>query len=135
MIPSVDEDFIDDELDFDEIEPSKTYKMNIDNSTISGYADDIESVKQMVYKILNTERYEYIAYSWDFGIELIDLYGKRYDYVVAELERRIEEALLMDDRIESVDSFEFNKDVKKVICTFTVHTIFGDFNTERVVEI
>ena len=52
---------------------------------IQGTVDDLDAVIQTIYKILNTERYEYEIYSWDFGIELVDLYGKDITYVVPEL--------------------------------------------------
>ena len=133
MIPSVNNDL---NTDIEVISyPSKTHKMQLNTKTVSGYADGIESVKQMIYKILNTERYEYIAYSWNFGLYTIDLYGEEYDYVCAELERRISEALLFDDRIESVENFEFSKDHNKVLCEFTVNTVYGAVNSEKAVDI
>ena len=118
-----------------ERQPTKTYKLNIDNNTINGMCDGLDSMAQVVYKILNTERYANIIYSWNYGIELLDLFGEPIDYVVSELQRRITEALLQDDRILSVDEFEYNTDRKNVYMTFTVHTIFGDFQTGKVVEI
>lgn len=118
-----------------ETEPSKNYKMKIEQNLISGYVDELEAMKQVVYKILNTERYQYVIYSWNYGIELMDLYGEPVSYVCAELERRISEALLQDDRIVSVDSFEYDYSKKgQVYVTFVVHTIFGDFDEEKVVN-
>lgn len=35
----------------------------------------IEAVKQSVFCILNTERFEHIVYSWNYGREFTDLYG------------------------------------------------------------
>ena len=46
-------------------------------------------------------------YSWDYGVELADLFGEPVSYVCPELERRITEALLQDGRIEGVDGFSF----------------------------
>lgn len=118
-----------------ETEPSKNYKMNFEEKTIKGFCDELEAMVQVIYKILNTERYEYIIYSWDYGIETIDLYGEPVSYVCPELERRIEEALIQDDRIISVDNFEFDTSEKgKVKAKFTVHTIYGDAETEKVVN-
>ena len=109
--------------------------MKIEQNLISGYVDELEAMKQVVYKILNTERYQYVIYSWNYGIELMDLYGEPVSYVCAELERRISEALLQDDRIVSVDSFEYDYSKKgQVYVTFVVHTIFGDFDEEKVVN-
>lgn len=118
-----------------ETEPSKNYKMKLEQNSIGDYIDELESMKQVVYKILNTERYQYLIYSWDYGIELMDLIGEPTSFVIAELERRISEALLQDDRITSVDSFEYDYSKKgEVMVTFTVSTIFGNFNQEKVVN-
>ena len=118
-----------------EKKPTKTYKFNIENNVINGFCDNLESMKQVVYKILNTERYKYIMYSWNYGIELLDLFGEPINYAVSELKRRITEALIQDDRIQSVDNFEYKTDRRTVYMTFTVHTIFGDIQSEKAVNI
>lgn len=118
-----------------ETEPSVNYKMNIKQGIINGTVDELEAMKQVIYKILNTERYQYIIYSWNYGIELMDLFGMPVIYVIPELERRITEALIQDERIESVDDFEFDSSEKRTVkASFTVHTIFGDVQTEKVVN-
>ena len=115
--------------------PSKNYKMQIEHDVINGFCDELEAMKQVVFKILNTEIYQYIIYSWNYGIELLDLYGEPVTYVCPELERRITEALVQDDRIDSVDSFVFNVLEKRTVkVTFTVHTIFGGIEAEKVVN-
>lgn len=106
MIPSVT-GFL--EQDFEiETQPTNTYKMELESNLIRGYTDGQEAMKQAIFKILSTERYQYVMYSWNYGIELIDLYGEPVSYVCPELERRITEALTWDERIESVDNFEFD---------------------------
>jgi hypothetical protein len=89
--------------------------------------------EQAIYLILQTERYHYVIFSWNYGIELEDLFGMPISWVIPEVKRRITEALLQDSRITEVDNFEF--DVKKgvVTTTFTAHTIFGDIPIERAV--
>lgn len=122
------------ELEIQE-QASKNYKMYFDEEVINGFRDEIEAMKQVIFKILNTERYQYIIYSWNYGIELEDLFGEPVSYVCPELERRITEALVQDDRIESVDSFSFDITQKrKVHVTFVAHTIFGDVEAERTVN-
>ncbi len=117
-------------------EPSKSYKMDIDPEIINGSVDELAAVKQAVYKILNTERYLYPVYSWDYGVELDDLLGEPADYVCAELERRITEALTQDDRIESVDGFEFDLSEKKTVkASFSVRSIYGSFEESKAVNI
>ena len=124
------------EQDFElERQPTYTHKMNLETNIIRGYTDGQEAMEQAIYKILLTERFKYVMYSWNYGIELLDLFGMPVSYVCPELERRITEALTWDDRIESVDNFEFDLSKKGVIhVSFTVHTIFGDVEAEREVN-
>lgn len=118
--------------------PSRTYKIAItftDTDRINGYIDDVEAIKQAIYLILNTERYQFIIYSWDYGIELLDLFGKPMSYVTAELPRRVKEALTQDDRIDNVTDFTFEKEGKKLHATFTVVTALGSIPTDLEVEV
>ncbi len=118
-----------------EKQPTHTYKMNLESKSIRGYTDNQEAMKQAIYKILNTQRYQYVMYSWNYGVELLDLYGEPLSYVCPELERRITEALTWDDRIQSVDNFEFDISKKGKICvTFIAHTVFGDVVAKKVVN-
>lgn len=133
MIPSTQSVFSSD-LEID-TEPSLNYKMDMNYKIINGYCDKLEAMLQTVYKILNTERYQHIIYSWSFGVELLDLHGEPVSYVCSELQRRITEALLQDDRIEDVDEFEFDVQEKRIVkATFTVHTIYGDIQAEKEVN-
>ena len=114
-----------------EAQPSKNYKMHIQDDVVNGTCDKLDAMSQVIYKILNTERYTYPIYSWNYGVEFSDLIGEPISYVCAEIERRITEALTQDDRIESVSDFEFDTSKKhEVVCTFTVHTTFGDVKSE-----
>lgn len=115
-------------------QPSYTYKLN--ESTVHGYVDELAAYKQAVYKILNTERYEYLIYSWNYGIELKDLFGQSIYYVVPELERRITEAIMQDDRTVSVTNFEFDTSKRGVVSvTFTCVSIYGEIEQELTTEI
>jgi hypothetical protein len=119
-----------------EVQPSKQHRMILDGNRIIRTCDEREAIKQTVFKILNTERYKYIIYSWNYGIELADLFGHSFRYVCPEIERRVKEALLQDDRISSVDNFEFDEPKLGVVAvSFTVHTPFGAFDEEMVVNV
>ena len=134
MIPQVSDDIRQD-FTFDVL-PSKTFRMNHDTKSISGTIDQIQAVEQAVFLILNTERYEWLIHSWGYGAELRDLIGKDIEYCIPEIERRVTEALLQDDRITSVQNFEFEKIAKKkLLTTFTVVSIFGEINTEMEVDV
>lgn len=115
--------------------PSYTYRIEIDKDRINGYIDDLKAVEQAIYLILNIERYKYIIYSWDYGVELADLFGQPMSYVISELKRRITEALTMDDRIDDVIDFTFTPKGRKLFVTFTVVSNVGNIPTEMEVEI
>lgn len=119
--------------------PTKTYKMELEENSdrISGFTDEQEAMKQAIYKIIRTERYRYIIYDWNYGIELEDLFGMPVNYCVPEIERRIREALLQDTRISEVNNFEFDTSKKGIVLVkFTAYTEFGEINiTDEEVSI
>lgn len=119
------------EIEENYISPTKTYK--IKDNRIVGFCDGIEALKQVIYLILNTERYEYLIYSDDYGSELKGLIGKDKDIAESEYKRRIKEALIQDDRINNVDNFIFKYDGDNVIIEFIVFSIYGEFSMSKEV--
>ena len=105
-----------------------------DMDRISGYIDDLEALTQTIYLILSTERYQYIIYSWDYGIELVDLFGKPMPYVMLEIQSRIRDALLYDNRIQDVIDFEFESKGKVLTTKFTVVSNIGNLTTALEVK-
>lgn len=133
MIPQSSESVFDFGTEY-ELQTSKTYMLHPEIGIISGIINQKRAMEQAVYKILNTERYKYLIYSWNYGIELEDLVGEQIQYVMPELERRISEALIQDERVTLVDNFEFEVSGGVVSVAFTVHTIFGDMTAGKEVE-
>ena len=130
MIPTSNLDNIEIEQ---EIETTRTYKV-IDNS-VSGYIDELEALEQAINNVLNTEKYTYPIYSFDYGIELENLLGKDLEYIKIELKRRIEDCLLEDERIISVSDFSFNQDGDSLYCSFNVISIYGEISIDKEVDI
>lgn len=116
-------------------QPSYTFKLNYQNENFQGFVDELEAVKQAVYLILNIERYQYLIYDWNYGVEFSDLLGCEKNYAAAQIERRITDALLQDERIQAVENFEFEYGKNNITSYFLVKTNFGDFETQRQVEI
>ena len=117
-----------------ETEPSKTYRLNIENNTISGICDGKEAVKQAVYKILNTERYKYVIYSRNYGSE--KLYGKQMSYVKSIIKSVITDALMADDRIKNISNFTVEKIDKTALkVDFTAESIFGGIDISEEVRV
>lgn len=83
-----------------------------------------------------TKRYEYEIYDWNYGVELDDLIGKPKEFVKAELPRRIEEALIVDDRVDEVVDFVFTEIDKTALAVkFVVKTNVGDVDYEMEVNV
>lgn len=119
-----------------ETQPDFTYKLNVETKRVIGHVDKLEAYKQAVYKILNTERYDHIIYSWNYGIELKELFGKPIPYVVPELERRVREAIMQDDRTVSVTDFQFDTSKFGVVAvTFKATSIYGTTEQQLTVAI
>lgn len=119
--------------------PTRTYKIEVRvdglADRINGYSDGLDAIRQTIYLILNTERYKYIIYSWNYGVELLDLFGKPMNYVMSEIPRRVKEALTQDDRISDVTKFEFDVQRNKLHTTFVVETKSGNISTELEVRV
>ena len=113
--------------------PSKAFQMHED--TLAGYVDGKDAVRQAIYCILNTERYDGLIYDWNYGVELKDLFGKPMELVKSKIKKRIKEALMQDDRIQGVEAFSFEGSGRKLSVTFTVHTQYGDIGATREVNV
>ena len=65
------------EIDMEQIEkvtmPSLTWKIWTGKKQVRGTVDEWEAMEQAVHKILQTERYRYAIYDWNYGVELEDL--------------------------------------------------------------
>ncbi|MGE7916335.1 DUF2634 domain-containing protein [Lysinibacillus xylanilyticus] len=123
-------------IDFEEeVQPTRTYRMDHVRKRIVGYTDGNEAMEQAIYKAMGTERYENIIYSWNFGAEIAKLFGKPIPYVYSELQRITKECLLIDNRINELSDFNFSHKKNKVFMSFTAHTVYGEIPIEREVDI
>ena len=130
MLPtSYDDDLI---QDYDIAEQTtRTYRLNFDGRNSAGMLDGREAMKQAIYLILNTERYRYEMYSWDYGIELEELIGdQNSDTLQVNVRNAITDALIQDDRITEVSDFEFKREHERLSVTFSVTTTEGDIQSE-----
>ena len=130
MLPtSYDDDLI---QDYDIAEQTtRTYRLNFDGRNSAGMLDGREAMKQAIYLILNTERYRYEMYSWDYGIELEELIGdQNSDTLQVNVRNTITDALIQDDRITEVSDFEFKREHERLSVTFSVTTTEGDIQSE-----
>lgn len=114
-------------------QPSRTWKLDFERGRVTGMIDGLEAVKQSVYKILQTERFAFLVYSANYGVESQRFAGADRSFVQSELKRRIREALLQDDRIIDVTDFRISFEGDTAYVEFTVVSTFGRFNTAQEV--
>lgn len=88
-------------------EVTRTYKVDSYNKRIIGTTDGQPAIEQAILKNFDTERFTYVIYSKNYGIELEKYIGKDYDFIRSDLQRAIEECLLVDARIYSINNLQF----------------------------
>lgn len=112
--------------------PTKTYRVNFDNTASAGTLDGLEALKQTIYCILTTERCRYPIYSTDYGVELQTLIGQPINTVtLARIQETITEALTQDDRISDVYDFEYQiTDDMALSIRFRIEATLGEVTNE-----
>ena len=111
------------------VAPYKEYEFDFSNNTLTGkLLEGKEALKVWIYKALLTPRYVHPIYTWDYGQDLDELIGKGYeaDYIKSEVERKVTECLLINERITRCHSFEINLLNDTLHITFTAETTFGE---------
>ena len=114
-------------------QPSLTWYINKETNRIQGNTDGLEAVRQAVDVILNVERFRWQIYSPSSGMQWAGLIGQNPGYVGSELQRRITDALSVDDRIRGISDFSYTTDGNALTASFTVNTVYG--STQTYVEV
>lgn len=111
------------------IDTHKEYAFNFEDGKLTGKViEGKEALKVWIYKALLTTRYINPIYTWDYGQDLDELIGKGYEkgFIESEIERRIKECLLINDKIKGCSSFKINLLNDNLQVSFTVETIYGE---------
>lgn len=117
-------------------QPTKTYRIDFEKNRIIGYVDRQDAMKQAIYKVIMTDRFKHLIYSWNYGTEWEAVQGKSWGVVESELKRIINEALLADSRILEIRNFEVSRISARVFAaSFVAETIFGDVEIKEEVEV
>lgn len=116
--------------------PSKTYSLDIDTGDIGGKIDGLAAIKQAILKVINTSRFKYPIYSYDYGCEIHDLIGMDLTdgFLMSELERMIKEAVEYDDRVDKVHSFNITTNRDNIYISFQVDTVEGELTISEVIN-
>ncbi|MEW4281758.1 DUF2634 domain-containing protein [Priestia megaterium] len=121
----------------EDVQPSKTYKLDFTNGRLGGFIDEKEALKQAVHKALITARERFLIYTDEYGCELEDLIGSSVTkaFIETDIPRVIEEALIYDDRIESVNDLIVTALGDTVSISFTVVDSNGEEITFEELEV
>lgn len=141
MIPKnelpLDNELLDEVLKAEEVGATKTYKMHIDKERIFGFTDDVDALKQAIYKQINTERDIYPIYT-NYGVKKRDLFGKPKRYAYMILTERVRDALLSDDRVLDVHSFYYVDEESKrdnLCMSFSVESVYGVVEIKNIFDL
>ena len=99
-------------------------------------ADGHTAWKQWCIKTVLTERFAFLAYGWDYGVELEEaLKNPSRAIVEMEIEKAITEALVIDDRTELVKDFTFKWSGDQLWVNFTVIPVIGEIVRIKGVQV
>lgn len=116
----------------EEITTDRDFKADFVNKRIDGFVDSYEAVKQAIHIAIVTQRYKYPIFSHSYGTDLENVFEDGYIIGVGRVKNAICESLLCDERIKSVENFEFEREAGKVLVKFTAVTTLGDIDMEEV---
>lgn len=116
-------------------QPSLSWHIDKTTNRITGTVDGQAAVRQAVEIILNVERFQWQIYQPYSGMEWTGLLGQDPGYVGAELQRRLIDALTVDDRVTGISNYDYTIDGNVLTATFTVNTVYGDIDESQEVNL
>ena len=117
-------------------QPSRTYCVDWQSGRIAGMVDGAASMAQSIDKIMQTERFSHLIYSWNYGMEWNTLIGRSGAVVESEVRRLLEEALLQDDRITGIQSCTVTSAGRRGRqISIVVNTIYGTITQEVIRDV
>ena len=116
-------------------QPSLSWYIDKETNRITGTVDGLAAVKQAVEIILNVERYRWQIYQPYSGMEWNGLLGQDPGYVGSELQRRLIDALTVDDRVTGISDYDYTISGNTLAATFTVNTVYGSIQETQEVPL
>lgn len=116
-------------------QPSLSWYIDKQTNRITGTVDGLDAVRQAVEVILNVERYRWQIYQPYSGMEWDGLLGQDPGYVGSELQRRIIDALTVDDRVTGISDYDYTINGNALSATFTVNTVYGSIQETQEVSL
>ncbi len=120
----------------EETKTAKEYGIDFETGQLTGeIVEGAGAIKVWIWLALQTPRYRYYAYTWDYGHEFEDLVGQGYTegYIETEAERMTEDCLLVNEDIQGISDFCAGMEGDTLSVSFTANTIYGDIEINRQV--
>ena len=111
----------------------KEYGIDFDTGQMTGkVVEGKEAIKVWIWNCLHTSRFRYGIHTWDFGWNPEEYVGMAVtaEYIQADAQTEIEEALMMNPYITGIEDFSAEKVDDHLTISFTAVTEFGDVDME-----
>lgn len=108
---------------------SKEYQIDFATGQLTGtLVEGLEAIRIWAFLAINTARYRYDIYSWDYGCEIEDMIGQSLtqEYLDTEIPRVIEECLMVNPHIKSISNISIALIDDKLSGSFTINTDYGE---------
>ena len=124
-------DLEDEDIEVEEKEEEiyKEYEIDWETGQLTGrIVEGLEAVKVWIYLALNTDRYVFEQFTWDYGHELGTLIGtfNNQEYLQMEVKRMVEECLFINEHITGVSNLQCEINEEKITISFTAVTDYGE---------
>ena len=117
----------------EELPQPSEYEIDLNTGKLTGrIVKDIEAIKMWIYLALNTPRYRYSIFTWNYGSDTDELIGKPYtkEATQSEIERMTEECILQCPYITEISNIETEFAGSKLTIYLTVQTDYGEVEQE-----
>ena len=121
--------FISEQVESKNNDTYREYEFDFNTGHFTGkFLEGKEALKMWIYKAFLTNRYIYPIYSWDYGQDLEELIGQdyEYDYIKSEVERRVQECLMINEHVKRCSNFDISLINDQIKVSFIVDTTFGE---------
>lgn len=132
-------DLEDEDIDIDELavenKTNAEYEIDPNTGRLTGeIISDLDALVQWVKLVLNTPRYMYQQFSWDYGHELDTLIGSEYDkeLIESEVNRMLTDAFSPNEEIEGIRDLVCDFEGDKLIASFILVTIYGEAEVDDI---
>lgn len=119
----------DDEQEIEEtVSTPIEYEIDFNTGQLTGKkVEGVKAIKTWAWLALQVARYRYPIFTWDYGNEFEDLIGQGYseEHIETELQRMLEDCLLINPDILGISDLEFTHgDILHL--KFRIQTLYGE---------